>query len=336
MVKSYRLFVFVVLLLCFQSVNAEWVKQRSNSFAWLRDIQFVSESKGWIVGTDGVIMATTDGGTTWAQVPKFTTDTFRQIYFTDENNGWILCERNVYTRGQNATSYLRKTTDGGRTWERIEFEEAGRERVTKLLFNSKGWGTAFGEGGLFYKLQEDGRTWKASRSAIHFLLLDGAFGSGGKGAIVGAGGTILFTEDDGLLWEKASLLGNNDSRFNSIFFEGNKLGWAVGSGGAIVATTGGGRLWRVQESGVETDLNDVFFINAREGWAVGNDGTIVTTRNGGKQWTDVNSRVKHRLERVYFHGSKGWIVGFGGTILFNNETGSSTSTDAKPTILKRT
>lgn len=332
--KSYKIYVFAILVLCFQTANAEWIKQRSNSFAWLRDIQFVSASRGWIVGTDGVIMSTTDGGTTWAHVPKFTTDTFRQIYFTDENNGWILCERNVFTRGQNATSYLRKTSDGGKTWERVEFEDAGRQRVTKLLFNSKGWGTAFGEGGIFFKLQEDGITWKASKSAIHFLLLDGAYGSGSNGVIVGAGGTILFTEDNGLLWDKATLLGNNDSKFNSIFFEGEKLGWAVGNGGAIVATTGGGRLWRVQESGVEANLNDVFFTNSREGWAVGDDGTIIATRNGGRQWTDVNSRVKHRLEKVYFNGNKGWIVGFGGTILSYTENGS-TSTDSKPTMQPR-
>lgn len=329
--RRYFAFTFIAFILGFQTVNAEWVKQRTNSFAWLRDIQFVSDSKGWIVGTDGVIMSTTDGGTTWTQVPKFTTDTFRQIYFTDENNGWILCERNVFTRGQNATSYLRKTSDGGKTWERIEFEDAGRQRVTKLLFNSKGWATAFGEGGIFFKLQEDGVTWKASKSAIHFLLLDGAYGSGSNGVIVGAGGTILFTEDNGLLWDKATLLGNTDSKFNSIFFQGDKLGWAVGNGGAIVATTGGGRLWRTQESGVEANLNAVYFTSSRDGWAVGDDGTIITTRNAGLQWDDVNSRVKHRLEKVYFRGNKGWIVGFGGTILSYNDNGTNT-TDTKPTI----
>ena len=48
--------------------------------------------------------------------------------------------------------------------------------MTKLLFNKWGGATAFGEGGMFYKLQEDGVTWKQSHTAIHFLLLDGAFG----------------------------------------------------------------------------------------------------------------------------------------------------------------
>ena len=334
MSRSSKILIFFALLLCFQTANADWVKQRSGSFSWLRDVTFVSADKGWIVGTDGAMLYSADGGTTWKQTPKFTTDTFREIHFTDENIGWLLCERNVFTRGQNATSYLRKTIDGGKTWERIEFEEAGRERVTKMLFNKQGWGTAFGEGGIFYKLQEDGKTWKKSNTAIHFLLLGGAFSDGQNGAIVGAGGTILFTENSGLLWDRATLLGNADTKFNSIVFHGEKLGWAVGSKGSIMASTGGGRLWRTQDSGVEANLNDVFFVSPREGWAVGDDGTILSTRNGGGQWDEVNSRVKHKLEKVFFNGSKGFAVGFGGTILTYAD-GSIAEPDRKPVMLTR-
>ena len=319
------------MLLCFQTVNAEWVKQNSASFAWLHDVTFVDANKGWIVGSGGAIFATVDAGNRWKQVPKFTADTIREVHFTDENTGWLLCERDIYSRGQNAASYLRRTTDGGRTWEPIEFEDGGRERVTKLLFNKLGWGIAFGEGGIFYKLQEDGRTWKKSQSAIHFLLLGGAFTDGAGGVIAGAGGTMMFTEDNGLTWEKATLLGNTDARINSVFFSGQKLGWAVGSAGAIFSSTGGGRLWRTQESGTTANLNDVFFQNARLGWAVGDDGTIIRTQNGGEQWYQVNSRVKHRLERVLFNGTRGWAVGFGGTILSYEDDASGTPS-GKPVI----
>src|SRR5205085_6724728 len=118
---------------------------------------------------------------------RFTTDAIIQIQFTDDATGWMLCERNVYARGNNPISYLRKTSNGGVTWEKVEFEDIGRERVTRMLFGSDGRGLAFGEGGIFYRLQEDGLTWKKSQSMIHFVLLDGAFtGTAGLGAIVGA------------------------------------------------------------------------------------------------------------------------------------------------------
>ena len=334
MAKIKKIAVLLLVLFCFQAANAEWVKQQTRSFAWLRDISFQSESKGWIVGTDGTILSTDDGGATWQPMPKFTTDTFRQIYFTDEFTGWLLAERNVYSRGQNGTSYVLKTTNGGRSWERLEFEAAGRERVTRLLFNKLGWGMAYGEGGIFYKLQEDGKTWKKSLTAIHFLLLGGAFSDGEIGALAGAGGTLMFTENNGLTWDRATIIGDNDARLNAVVFAGQKLGWAVGSGGVILASTGGGRLWRAQQSGTTNNLNDVYFLNQREGWAVGDEGTIIRTQNGGASWSEVNSRVTHRLEKVCFNGKRGFAVGFGGTLL-KYVDGASNDTTGKPGMKQR-
>ena len=335
MVKFYHISILLILLFCFQTANADWVKQNTNSFAWFRDVFFVNQSKGWIVGSDGVMLSTDNGGVTWVQTPKFTTDAFIQIHFTSETTGWLLCERNIYARGVNASSYLRKTTDGGRNWERIVFQDGGRERVTKLLFNKNGVGTAFGEGGIFYKLQEDGTSWKKSQTAIHFLLLDGAFSGGPIGAIAGTGGTIIFTEDYGLTWEKASLLGDTDTRFNSVSFAGGKTIVAVGTKGRIFRSNGGGRLWRQVDSITTVDLNDVYFTDALNGWAVGDGGIVVRTRDGGKTWTDGNSRSMHNLESVVFNGTRGWAVGYGGTVLAYDPTVTNTDTGTKPTLQKR-
>jgi len=332
-----KFFLASIMLLCFfVGARADWHKRNLNTFAYFRDIFFVSESKGFIVGSDGVIMISDDGGTSWKMQPKFTTDAFLQVYFTDENTGWLLCQRNVYNRGKEPTSYLRKTTDGGRNWEKIELEDAGRERVTKMLFRRDGSGRAFGEGGIFYKLQDDGITWKRYRTAIHFLLLDGAYSDNAIGAIVGAGGTIMFTEDSGLTWDKATLLGESDTRFNAVHFGGSKIGaWAVGSKGRIFHSNGGARLWRQQQSTVTADLNDVTFTSSTHGWAVGENGIIVRTRDGGRSWSDVRSNVTHSLQRVFFRDNRGWAIGFGGTLLFYDDNQSVVVPGAKPVLQKR-
>lgn len=325
----------MILLFGIQAANAEWVKRETKSFAWFRDITFVNQTTGWVAGTDGVLLSTHDGGATWDQTKKFTNDAIIQVYFSNEMNGWLLCERNIYSRGNFATSYLRKTTDGGRTWEKIEFQDGGRERVTKLLFNNDGVGTAFGEGGVFYKLQEDGSTWKKSKTAIHYLLLDGAYSDGRVGALVGTGGTIMFTEDNGFTWEKASLVGDTDTRFNSIFFAGTRGAWAVGNRGKIFYSNGGARLWREQNSTVTANLNDVYFTDLNNGWAVGDQGIIVRTRDGGQTWDDVDSHTPHRLEKIVFTGGRGWVIGFGGTILnYEDGTAPKSPTD-KPNLQKR-
>lgn len=333
--KIWKSIIILVLLCGFQTANADWVKQKTNSFAWFKDVFFVNQSRGWIAGTDGVLLSTDDGGSTWVQSKKFTTDAFVQIYFVNETTGWLLCERNIFMRGANATSYLRRTTDGGRTWEKVEFEDGGRERVTKLLFHKDGRATAFGEGGVFYKLQEDGVSWKKSQTAIHYLLLDGAFSDETVGAIVGTGGTIMFTEDSGFTWEKATLLGDTSTRFNAVYFAGQKGAWAVGSKGRIFRSNGGARLWRQQESTVTANLNDVFFTSPTNGWAVGDDGIIVRTRNGGNTWFDVTSKTNHRLEKIVFSGGRGWAIGFGGTVLTYTDGPAGTDPGTKPVLMKR-
>jgi photosystem II stability/assembly factor-like uncharacterized protein len=311
---AHKLSVVLVLVLCFQAGHAGWVKQKTDSLSWFRDIFFLDLEKGWIAGSDGTMLSTTDSGRTWARSAKFTTDTIDQVYFTSDNVGWLLCERSAYDRAGGAASYLRKTTDGGRTWEQMEFKAAGRNRIKRLIFNRDGAGTAFGESGIFYALQPDGSSWKKSLSSFHFLLLDGAYSDRNLGTIVGAGGTILFTADAGQTWEKASLLGDTAIRLNAVCFAGHNTAWAVGTKGRIFHSNGG-RLWRQTDSGTKADLNDVYFTTATDGWAVGDGGTIIRTRDSGKTWADVNSPFTQKLERIIFVDGRGWAVGSGGTLL---------------------
>ncbi|MBX3282967.1 MAG: hypothetical protein KF756_10860 [Acidobacteria bacterium] len=333
---KFKITILLTLVLAVSSVaQAEWVKLPTRNFANLKDIFFQNSETGWIAGTDGTLLRTDDGGKTWLPLQKFTNDSILQIYFTDPATGWMLCERSIYSRGKNPTSYLRKTIDGGVHWDKVEFEDADRERVTRILFDRNGLGLAFGEGGIFYRLQEDGKTWKKSRAAIHFLLLDGAYTTGATGAIVGAGGTIVFTQDGGLTWEEATILHETDTRINSVFFTSAKQGWAVGTNGAIFTANGGGRLWRlVPQNETLATLNNVYFTSARDGYAAGNDGTILHTTDAGAHWYLEKTRVTHNLNKIIFNGPVGFAIGFGGTIL-GKGPGFDTPNGAKPEISPR-
>ena len=145
----------------------------------------------------------------------------------------------------------------------------------------------------------------------------------------------MFTEDAGFTWEQATLLGETDTRFNSVFFAGQKGAWAVGSKGRIYRSNGGGRLWRQQDSGVTANLTDVYFTSPTSGWAIGENGVMVRTRDGGSTWSDVASKTTHRLEKVTFNGQRGWVVGYGGTVLTYDDGSGGSAPGTKPMLMKR-
>jgi len=332
--KSAKIFsILLLFFVCFQTARADWTRQNLNTLAWLQDVYFLDERTGWIVGSGGTYLATTDGGVTWKKEKNFTGDTIRQVYFTDEQTGWLLCERDLYTLGTNSPSYLLKTINGGVYWERIEFADSQRKRVTRFFFTKNGAGLAIGEGGALFAVTNDKKIWKRMPSPVRYLMSDGIFTDDSNGTIVGAGGSILFTDDAGLSWTKASVIGGAETKLNAVFFVNQKTGWTVGSGGKVFQTVNG-KTWREQKTNVAVDLTDVFFSNTAEGWAVGNEGTILHTTTAGNIWTAINSETKHKLERIFFTGKKGWAVGFGGTILSYDENQKSADLFVLPPKLK--
>lgn len=322
--NSFRkIFIFLLFVVCAQTAQANWTKQSSNTLSWLHDVYFTNEKTGWIAGSGGTLLKTSDGGKIWNQEKKITEDNLKQIHFTDEKTGWILCERSIYNRGSQMLSYLMKTVDGGEKWEKVEFNEGARERIARVLFNQYGSALAFGEGGAFFTLNQTEEKWKKLSAPVRYLLLDGFFTDNFNGVIVGAGGTILFTEDAGTSWNQANIFGGKTAKFNSVFFHNQKNGWTVGADGKIFQTVSGGKTWREQTSGTVKNLNDVIFLDSAEGFAVGDDGTILHTTTAGNVWKPQISNAKHKLEKVFFVGKKGFAVGFGGTILSYNENGKS-------------
>jgi photosystem II stability/assembly factor-like uncharacterized protein len=289
---------------------------------------FLDKNRGWVVGSRGTLLATTNGGVSWQLHATPTADIIRDINYVDENNGWLVCERNVYdlkTKDEPRT-YLMHTTDGGANWTRVDIRGIDVDaRLTRALFSSRGHGWTFGEGGLIFSSKDNGDTWTRLVSPTRHLLLGGIFVDEDRGWLVGAGATIIQTADGGETWHQSRLREASEKgvRFAATSFVDNRLGWAVGSGGTIYRTINGGRTWQLQDSGVNNDLFDVRFLDRAEGWVVGAEGMILHTTDGGLHWTMDRSGTEHPLERVFFvDRSHGWAVGFGGIVLAYVRTGA--------------
>jgi photosystem II stability/assembly factor-like uncharacterized protein len=272
-----------------------------------------------VVGSKGSLLTTTDGGLNWHVAKKPTPDSLQDVYFSDSQNGWLVCEANFYelkTKDAPRT-YLLHTTDGGSTWDKVNVNGAEVDtRLVKVVFSRGGHGWVFGEAGTVYTTRDGGQNWKRLQLPTRYLLLGGAFVDDDRGWLVGAGATIVETADGGDSWNVLKLADARGARFNATSFVDNRLGWAVGSEGKIFRTVNGGRSWEPQNSEVTVDLRDVKFLNAMDGWIVGAEGTALRTFDGGLHWIPETTGTTHPLERIFFTDrDHGWAVGFGGTII---------------------
>ncbi|MHA1642296.1 MAG: WD40/YVTN/BNR-like repeat-containing protein [Promethearchaeota archaeon] len=80
-----------------------WVALNSPTTEDLRDIVFVDNKTGWIVGTSGTILHTTDGFN-WSIQASGTSNDLETVDFINSTFGWAM-----------GSDYI-KTTDGGNTW----------------------------------------------------------------------------------------------------------------------------------------------------------------------------------------------------------------------------
>ena len=330
-------FCFLLTVFSHSASAATWGRQSSGTMGWLHAVFFLNQKTGWAVGSKGALLTTVDGGLTWKIQQRPTEDSLSDVYFSTEQNGWLVCETNIYelkTREAPRT-YLLRTDDGGLTWEKVDVNGDDTRtgnvdtRLTRVIFARGGRGWVFGEAGTAYTTNDAGKTWKRVQLPTRYLLLGGAFVDNDRGWLVGAGATILQTSDGGDTWHQSRLTDANGARvtgvrFNSASFVDNRLGWAVGTGGRILRTVNGGRTWQEQTSGVTVDLLDVKFLNDLEGWAVGAGGTVIRTFDGGLHWTREPSGTSHPLERIFLTDrDHGWAVGFGGTIIAYGNSGTA-------------
>ena len=90
-----------------------WHAQADLKYDFFQSVCFPSEKIGYIVGQNGAILKTTDGGASWVYLQKsknIGNPRFRAVFFTDILRGWICGEDSV----------LWRTTDGGASWQIVE------------------------------------------------------------------------------------------------------------------------------------------------------------------------------------------------------------------------
>src|SRR5690606_18338488 len=88
-----------------------WDRMDKYGFYHFRDMQFLNDSVGWLVGSfnSAIAFNTIDGGRTWDEKLVIDDAGFEAVSFIDEQCGWIA----------GTWSKIYHTSDAGRTWDTL-------------------------------------------------------------------------------------------------------------------------------------------------------------------------------------------------------------------------
>lgn len=132
---------------------------------FLTDITFINAQDGWVVGAEGFMARTIDGGETWISVEGPSGVQLNSIFFINDKRGWAVGDSGV----------IIYTIDGGETWERalITQLDSPSPRLASVSFASELQGWAVGgipyddlncspePSNVILETNDGGKTWKA-------------------------------------------------------------------------------------------------------------------------------------------------------------------------------
>ncbi len=101
-------------ILCTTNGGTDWTEQfTDNILGGYNDLYFSDADHGWIVGDNGKVIKTTDGGANWNYVTNSGInpgERCKDVFFLDANTGWIS------SKDISGHAFLQHTTDGGASW----------------------------------------------------------------------------------------------------------------------------------------------------------------------------------------------------------------------------
>ncbi|HPC42237.1 MAG TPA: YhjD/YihY/BrkB family envelope integrity protein [Spirochaetota bacterium] len=246
-----------------------------------RGIQFIG-NKGWIVGTNGILLITSDGGYRW-NIRKFDAFNFNAIRMLTDTRGIIAAEN-----GSVLT-----TVDGGETWSVETWED--RPNLTAIAF-FKDRGIITGNHGVILRTENGGKKWDmarltaATRRNRPISVNDAFFINENRVILVGNEGMILISENGGATWTTKKF---KETNYHSAWFFNPNEGVAGGDDGTAIRTANGGESW--EEIRVPAISVNAFQLRDDKLWAVGDAGTVIMSKDLGLTWKTVK---------------KGWNFGY--------------------------
>lgn len=332
-----------------------WALTYSNNSVGVNDMQFPTDSIGYIVGNIGKVLRSDDAGNSWTDISNASINgSLQSVWFTSPDTGFA---------GRTSTFGMYKTTNGGLTWSQnfgyfftncysihflndtLGFAGANGNAIFRTTNGGENWslqsnpqlsefirsidfadslrGMAVA-GGYIYRTTNGGTTWTSTFYTGN--LRSGALSPEGKAVVGNLTGGIRISSDYGASFTDANPQSGN-SVFRRIRFFGNSgTGWVAGDAGKILKTTNNGNNWVLQTSAPYIDFpTDMALLSATRVLIGTEDGKILSTTNGGTSFSlQTLDASGGPVKAIHFpNATTGYACGNGGKFWKSTNGGTS-------------
>lgn len=283
----------------------------------LKGISMVSSQVGWAVGSNGFVISTVDGGTSWkvSAISSAEKDLVA-IAALDANTAWAV----------GASGRVITTTDGGVTWVALTPFVSGAKTGLRAIARGDAqtlW--VVGDQGTIVKSSDAGVTWASQNVGTQQSLRAVAALDANTAWAVGANGTVLKTADGGTTWTIQS--SGTSQTLNGIAVQDADTLVAVGDNGTVIQSTSGGTTWTARSSNTTQTLAAATALGSGQFLATGYDASatansaILQSTDGGANWSSQYSGTTLPLRGLAkISATTAWIAGDQGMLLNNANT----------------
>ena len=275
----------------------------------LTDISFGTSKVGYLCGSMGTLMKTTDGGKNWTAIKSDIKPSLNCIAALDD--------KNVYT----ARNEIYHTTNGGTSWETAGLENVG-SGIFDIYFSDATTGYIVKNGVM--KTTDSGKNWKLKFDAgadeeyyalnynrLQFVDSKVGFCAGGKTYDGNSVGNMVKTTDGGETWTSLKL---KMSQVTAFYFSDAQNGFLFNFNKELWKTEDGGNSWTKVSSSVPDSYPDCYFISKSK-IVLRSYNAVYHSTDGGISWTKdyelSNSQLQ--LTRMKFiNPNTGFLLGNNG------------------------
>jgi len=298
-------------------------------------IKFENVQTATIVGQDGLIMRTEDGGLSWLEQTSGITNVLNSNEFINylDNTGTPVNMQLAV--GENGI--IVKSIDDGLTWNIIQ--SGTIENLNDVVIYSPEMIFVCGNNGTLLSSNDFGESWgplvlETSNSLNHLTVFSpSTFVNTINAVVVGDSGTCFATTN---MVDWYSLTIPTTENLLSVTSMEDVLVCA-GNNGTILKSINKGVDWVESSSGIITNIFDLLFVNATTVIGSSENGIIVRSEDLGDNWTTIITPANVDLFAVNF-GSElfGISTGAEGTKIYTTDGGATWVSNINTAFAKNT